>query len=103
MQKQGDQLDIREAISRLDQPEDRWLKGILDAARSKLDRGLGIYAMSYDASDSSDVKYKSFFRSGSGSGPNPRLTPMGGVPLGGTTRQQYQSSFYGRIDQTSTR
>jgi DNA-binding CsgD family transcriptional regulator len=53
-------LEIVEAIYRLNDSEERWLSGILEAARPVLDRGLGGYAATYDATQPAVVRYKTF-------------------------------------------
>jgi DNA-binding CsgD family transcriptional regulator len=49
--KAVDLVEILEAAYRVEQPEDAWLSGVLDAARPGLDDGLGVMAYTYDASN----------------------------------------------------
>jgi DNA-binding CsgD family transcriptional regulator len=49
--KAVDLVEILEAAYRVEQPEEAWLAGVLDAARPGLDDGLGVMAYTYDASD----------------------------------------------------
>jgi DNA-binding CsgD family transcriptional regulator len=44
-------VEILEAAYRVEQPEEAWLRGVLDAARAGLDDGLGVMAYTYDASN----------------------------------------------------
>ncbi len=47
----ADLVGILEASYRVEQPEPAWLDGVLDALGPGLDRGLGVTAFFYDASD----------------------------------------------------
>jgi DNA-binding CsgD family transcriptional regulator len=51
-------VEILEAAYRVEQPEEAWLAGVLDAARPGLDDGLGVMAYTYDASNPKDFKLR---------------------------------------------
>ncbi len=51
-----DLVGILEAAYRVEQPEEPWLAGVLDAARPGLDDGLGVTAYTYEASNPEDLE-----------------------------------------------
>jgi DNA-binding CsgD family transcriptional regulator len=56
--KAVDVVEILEAAYRVEQPEDAWLGGVLDAARPGLDVGLGAMAYTYDASNPTHMQLR---------------------------------------------
>ncbi|HSO32434.1 MAG TPA: helix-turn-helix transcriptional regulator [Labilithrix sp.] len=52
----ADPLSILEAAYRVEQPEDPWLRGVLDAARPSLDRGRGVIGYFVDVSTAGDFR-----------------------------------------------
>lgn len=55
-----DLVGILEAAYRVEQPEEPWIAGVLDAARSGLDDGFGAYAFTYDATNPSRFGFRAF-------------------------------------------
>jgi DNA-binding CsgD family transcriptional regulator len=56
--KRVDLVGILEAAYRVEQAEEPWLAGVLDAARSGLDDGLGVTAYTYDASNVDNLRFR---------------------------------------------
>jgi DNA-binding CsgD family transcriptional regulator len=56
--KRVDLVGILEAAYRVEQPEEPWLAGVLEAAAPGFDNGLGAYAFSYDASTASKFGFR---------------------------------------------
>lgn len=51
MSQEPDLVSVLEAAYAVELPEDRWLRGLLDAIRPSLERGLGMAAYLYDTAD----------------------------------------------------
>jgi DNA-binding CsgD family transcriptional regulator len=56
--KAVDLVEILEAAYCVEQPEEAWLGGVLDAARPGLDDGLGVMAYTYDASNPTNMQLR---------------------------------------------
>jgi DNA-binding CsgD family transcriptional regulator len=68
-----DWINIIEAAYRVDQDQDSWLAGVLDACRPALDRGAGIAGMLYDASTRNELVPLRFMSVGGPEGISPAL------------------------------
>jgi DNA-binding CsgD family transcriptional regulator len=56
--KRVDLVGILEAAYRVEQSEEPWLAGVLDAATPALEDGLGVSAWTYDASDPENLRFR---------------------------------------------
>jgi DNA-binding CsgD family transcriptional regulator len=60
----ADVLSVVEAAYRVEEPEEQWVAGIVRAAKSLIDVGLGVFACLYDASGPTGIDLRTFSHEG---------------------------------------